>query len=66
MNTFINNIFSNVLRLCTVCKENWFAVLSIDENVMPYECVRCLKEKKESGKKNVVFVKKCIMTNLVQ
>ena len=56
MNTFIKNIFNNVLRSCTVCKENWFAVLSLDENVMPYECVRCIKEKKDSVKKNIEFV----------
>ena len=56
MNTFIENIFKNVLKFCTVCKENWFTVISIDDSVIPYECLRCLKEKKNSVKKNVVFV----------
>jgi hypothetical protein len=56
MNTFIKHIFNTVLRYCAVCKESWFAVMSLDNNVTPYECVRCLQEKKESIKKNVEFV----------
>ena len=56
MNNFIDGIFKNVLKLCTVCKKRWFSEAIHLDNAMPFECTRCLKEKKESLKNNINFV----------
>jgi hypothetical protein len=58
MNTFIDGIFKNVLKFCTVCKERWFTEVIHHYNAVPYECTRYLKEIKESVMNIINFVNK--------
>jgi hypothetical protein len=57
MNIFVDDIYKNKLKYCTICNENWFPGNKCDDDNISYVCCRCVKEKKlNDDNNNVLFV----------
>ena len=57
MNMFVDGIYKNNLKYCTICNEDWFHGNKCDDDNISYVCCRCVKERKLSDDNdNVIFV----------
>ena len=57
MNMFVDGIYKNDLKYCTICTEDWFHGNKFDDDNISYVCCRCVKEKKLGcDNYNVIFV----------
>ena len=64
MNMFVDGIYKNNLKNCTICNEDWFHGNKCDDDNISYVCCRCVEEKKLSDdNSNVIFVGSMIAAN---
>ena len=57
MNMFVDGIYKNDLKYCTICNEDWFHGNKCDDDNISYVCCRCVKERILSDDNdNVIFV----------
>ena len=57
MNMFVDGIYKNNLKYCTICNEDWFHGNKCDDDNISYVCCRCIKEEKwVYDNNNIIFV----------